>query len=342
VERQVDPREALLRAKLNALVRRHWGADTGGVPAPFPNGAGLRGASAGAAAFVLVDDASVRSLGGVLAWALRHQASEVHLLADSRVEVAGLLARRAQAFALPVKVWRLDPPSLLAAEPAGFSPPPPLPAEAAPFADTLRAAGVEPVVEFGVLTGEVLGLEVARVIVDGGRARLEVGVGSQDRTFHRDLEPNRAPEDVLAEVVALIRRFRTPTGSAHLANSLAGERWLRSVIVAHPDLVGAAFLAPLPPAVPRGDLRTATAAMAAGVDADGRAVVVAASKGIDLDLVPAAADARRASSLVNARLVLALAPADDHPRTRQLADLLRPPAEVVTVPADWKSLTGTL
>jgi len=238
-------------------------------------------------------------------------------------------------------VWTVKPPALLAATPGGFFPPPPLPPEAAPFADVLRAAGVEPVVEFGVLTGEVLGLEVARVIVDDAGARLEVGVGNQDRAFHRDLEPNRPVEDVLAEVVALIRRFRRPEGSAHLANSLAGERWLRCVLVARPDLVGAAWLAPMPPALPRGDLRTSTAAMAAGVDRDGQPVVVAASTGIDLDLVPAAADARRGAAL-DGRLVLALPQGDDHPRTRQLAALLRAPAEVVTVPTDWKQLAGTL
>jgi hypothetical protein len=139
----------------------------------------------------------------------------------------------------------------------------------------------------------------------------------------------------------MIRRLRTPEGTAHLANSLAGERWLRSVIVARPDLVGAAWLAPMPPAVPRSDLRTSTAALAAGVDRDGQPLIVAASTGIDLDLVPAAADGRRAGGL-DARLVLAVAPADDHPRTRQLAALLREPAEVVTVPSDWKGLAGTL
>ncbi len=276
-------------------------------------------------------------MGGVLAWTLRHRAGEVHVLVDCRPEVAGLLARRAQAFAFPVTVWGVDPPALVEAAPAGFSPPPPLPNQAAAFADLLRAAGVEPVVEFGVLTGEVLGLEVARVV----GARLEVGVGSQDRTFHRDLEPDRAPEAVLAEVVAMIRRFRTPTAAAHLANTLAGERWLRCVLVARPDLVGAAWLAPMPPAVPRGDLRTPTAAMAAGVDGAGRPVVVAATTGIDLDAVPAAADAWRGCGL-GGRLILALAPADDHPRTRQLAALVSPPAEVVLVPADWKGRTGTL
>ncbi|MDQ6614549.1 MAG: hypothetical protein M3083_07340 [Actinomycetota bacterium] len=321
---------------------RQWGADVAAAPALFPKGAGLRPLTPGGPAFVLVDGASHRSLGGVLAWALRHRAGQVHLLVDASDEVAAVLARRAQPFTLPVAVWRVDPPTLRAVLPAGFLPSPALPGEAASFADVLRGAGVEPVVEFGLLTGEVLGLEVARVVVDRDGARLEVGVGSQDRQAHRDLEPNRPAEEQLAEVVAMIRRFRTPGGSAHLANSLGRERWLRRVVVARPELVGAAWLAPMPAAVPRGDLRTPTAAMAAGVDAAGRPVVVATSTGIDLDLVPAAADARRASGLADARLILAMPPADDHPRTRQLAALLQEPAQVVAVPAGWKDLTGTL
>jgi hypothetical protein len=335
-------RELLLRAKLNALVRSRWGSDAhaAGAEGSFPAGAALRPARPGGAAYVLVDGATYRSLGGVLAWGLRHGAGEIHLLVDTAA-TAALLARRAGAFTLPVTVWRVDGAQLQVATPAGFTPPPPLPPEAVPLSDVLRAGGVEPVVEFGVLTGEYLGLEVARVVVDAAGARLEVGVGSQDREAHRGLEPNREPGAQLAEVVAMIRHLRTPGGTAHLANSLAGERWLRSVIVARPDLVGAAWLAPMPPAVPRRDLRISTAALAAGIDRDGLPLIVAASTGIDLDLVPAAADGRRAGCL-DARLVLAVPPADDHPRTRQLAGLLRDPAEVVTVPSDWKGLAGTL
>ncbi len=336
-------RELLLRAKLNALVRSGWGSDAhaAGVDASFPAGAALRPARPGGPAYVLVDGATYRSLGGVLAWGLRHGAGEIQMLVDTAAATAALLARRAEAFALPVTVWRVDAAQLQAVTPAGFTAAPLLPPEAVPYADVLRSGGVEPVVEFGSLTGEVLGLEVARVVVDAAGARLEVGVGSQDREAHRGLEPNREPSAQLAEVVAMIRRLRTPEGTAHLANSLAGERWLRSVIVARPDLVGAAWLAPMPPAVPRTDLRTSTAALAAGVDRDGQPVIVAASTGIDLDAVPAAADGRRAGRL-DARLVLAVPPADDHPRTRQLAALLHQPAEVVTVPSDWKSLAGTL
>ncbi|HEX3426500.1 MAG TPA: hypothetical protein VHT30_10250 [Acidimicrobiales bacterium] len=321
------------------MVRGHWGTAAGGVPAPYPRGAGLRPATPGDPAYVLVDGAEERSLGGVLAWALRFGAGDIHLLADASDQVAAILARRAQAFALPITVWAVDPPRLREVAPGGYFPMPPVPAEAMALADVLRAAGADPVVEFGVLSGEVLGLEVARV-VDG---QLEVGVGVQDRASHRDLEPDRPIAETLAEVVAVVRRFRRPDAPAHLANSLSGERWLRQGLVARPDLVGAAWLAPMPPAVARRDLRVPSAAMATGVDVEGRPVVVAASTGIDLDLVPAAADARRAAGLEpGARLLLAIPPADDHPRTRQLAGSLHQPAEVMTVPTGWKALADTL
>ena len=54
--------------------------------------------------------------------------------------------------------------------------------------------------------------------------------------------------------------------------------------------------------------------------ADGRSVVVAASIGVDLDLVPAAADARLAHA-PDARLVLALPQRDALAVTRRLAPL---------------------
>jgi hypothetical protein len=50
--------------------------------------------------------------------------------------------------------------------------------------------------------------------------------------------------------------------------------------------------------------------------------------GIDLDLVPTAADVRLAAGLPGARLVLAVPERDDHPVTRALAAMLTEPAEV--------------
>jgi hypothetical protein len=62
---------------------------------------------------------------------------------------------------------------------------------------------------------------------------------------------------------------------------------------------------------------------------------VVASTGIDLDLVPAAADARAADPRHPA-LVIAVPARDDHPVTRALAAALTLPATVVTVPDDWR------
>jgi hypothetical protein len=57
---------------------------------------------------------------------------------------------------------------------------------------------------------------------------------------------------------------------------------------------------------------------------------VVASTGIDLDLVPTAADVR-AREAPAARLVLAVPPRDASPVTRDLAGALRVPAEVAEV-----------
>jgi hypothetical protein len=200
------------------------------------------------------------------------------------------------------------------------------------------------VVEFGVLTGEVLGLEVARVIVgEDGEARLEVGVGRHDREARHLMRPDQPVEESLADTVELIRRLRRPDAPRHLANTLAGERWLRTVLVNHPDLVGAAHLAPVPPPVAGRELRQSRPVAAAGVDRQDHPVVVVASTGIDLDLIPWAADARLAVAAgidPLPRLVIAVPEGDDHPATRGLVAGLRDPAELVAVRSDWRTLSA--
>jgi hypothetical protein len=64
-------------------------------------------------------------------------------------------------------------------------------------------------------------------------------------------------------------------------------------------------------------------------------VVVACSVGIDLDLVPSAADARAALA-PDARLLVVVPQRDDHPVTRALAAELARPAEVVALAGDWR------
>jgi hypothetical protein len=89
--------------------------------------------------------------------------------------------------------------------------------------------------------------------------------------------------------------------------------------------------------VERTDLRQPAPAPAGGVDLSGRPIVVVCSTGIDVDLVPAAADARLSDGR-DARLVLVVPEGDDHPVTHALAAALADPAEVVTLPGDWRAL----
>jgi hypothetical protein len=65
-------------------------------------------------------------------------------------------------------------------------------------------------------------------------------------------------------------------------------------------------------------------------------VVVVCSVGVDLDLVPAAADARLALDPL-AALVLVVPERDDHPVTRSLAERLTRPATIETISGDWRS-----
>src|SRR5438093_1278 len=87
----------------------------------------------------------------------RSTQADLHVLVD---QGAGVLARRAAAFDRPPTIWTIDGSSLHPAEPAPFLPEPPLDPLVAPLADVILTAGAEPVVEHGVLRGEVLGLEV--------------------------------------------------------------------------------------------------------------------------------------------------------------------------------------
>lgn len=295
----------------------------------FPGGATLVAEGRG---FVLVEEDAARSLGGALAWARSAGVSSLVLVAPA--DVAGLLARRALAFAVPPAVYlavgrEVEPavPSPLPVEPA-LSP------DDSRFAAMFAEAGAEPVVEQGVLVAEVLGLEVARV-VDG---QLEVGVGKHDREAQKLMHPDRQPFEALLAAVDAVRAVRRADGPPHPMRDLAASRWLRAVVCARPSLAGVPDGVPLRPVsatVPRADLRVPAPAPAAGPG-----VVVVCSTGIDIDLVPTAADEFAAhADTPDARLVLVVPEIDVHPVTRSLAASLKRPAEIVAVPPDWRSLS---
>ena len=283
---------------------------------------------------MLAQDRPERGLGGALAWAWHTGLEEVHVLAE---EATSLLARRAEAFTRPPRVWHVADRDVRAAEATPLPDAPAITADVEAFVPLLASAGTEPVVEHGVLAAEFLGLEVARVVVDDLGAFLEVGVGKHDRYAQRLMHGDRTPVEALNAAVAAVRKVRHADAPAHQVNQLARERWLRSVLVANPSVIGASELRPVPSPVRRDDLRQGAPAPAAGVDAQGRPLLVVCSTGIDVDLVPAAVDARLADGR-QSRLVLAVPEADDHPLTRALAATLVEPAEVVAIPGDWRRL----
>lgn len=308
-----------------------------------------------------------RSAEGIVAVTGRRAAAGAQS-ADDAGAVAGVLARRARLWAVPPTVWTVAGREVRRAEPAPLPAAVEPPAAAREWIAVLREHGVEVVVEGGVITGEVLGLEVARVVPDAAGAgwHVEVGVGRHDRQATQELRRDEPLADALDRVVAVVRGGRVAGVARGPANSLARERWLRSVVTARPELAGAARLEPLAPPVVRKDLVRPSPAAAAGVGLDGRPMVAVCSVGVDPDLVPTAADVRdlfeRSGALagglsldtdhldtdpldtdgseggLTARLALVVPEGDDYPVTRELAAALADPAEVVVVPRDWAAL----
>jgi hypothetical protein len=349
-----ERRQALLGAKLRGLLAEH-GVDVGAADvADFAGGAAVVAADT---AWVLADRKADRALGPALAWSRRRGATTTSLLVDDEV-AAGSLARRGQALTSPVDVYVARGRRLERADPV------PLAAEAAPsadhlaFVDTIERAGAEPVVEHGVVTGEVRGLEVCRVVdvpttgtfaefadVDRSVARtadvpsgaavgsgagpgIEVGVGPNDREAFRIIHGHVPTVEALAGVVAAVEAVRGADVPHHPLNRLARERFVRWRVQHEPSLIGLDALAPASPPTPRPGLNDAAPCVASGLDRSARPVAVVFSTGADLDLVGFVADVQAASGLP---VVSVLPGRDVLPITTELLGLLATPIEIVPV-----------
>jgi hypothetical protein len=346
-------RSTLNAGRLDALVAAHWGPAERRRHA-FGSGAALTGELDGeAAVWALVEERPERALGPALLWAERQGAHRLHLVLPAEsVDTAagGVLARQAGLFAEPRPgVWRAEGRSLVAAEPAapgGSHRPAVRPAaEAVPpeLVDLLIDAELEIVVEGGMVRGELNGLEVARIVTGRTTAGapidaplLEVGVGKADRELTGMLHGGLAPVEQLARVVEIVRGHRWPGAEPHPLNQLVPERWLRAVLCRHPDRLGLASLRPAEGAHSRTNLRDRDIAVALGATVDGEPAVVACAVGAALELVPLAADARRAVA-PDARLVLAVPERDDLAGNRRLAGRLRASAAVAPLSGDWRA-----
>ncbi len=280
-----DRHTRLEEIRLRGLVDRHGGdgaaaevdvVETAAV-AVTPDGRG----------WATITGEEGRGLGAAVVWCSRRDADLRTVFA---AVAPGVIARRAGG---------LDPrPRILAVSGAETSEAVPDPAPAWPepdaamaaLADVLAGAGLDVVVEQGTYLGEVDGLEVARITVTDTGPRIEVGVGRYDREVGVLLRGDRPRLDELARVAELVRRHRRAGADHHPVGALARERWLRSVLVRRPEVLGLDGLEPLEPVVARRGLRHRTPAAAVGTDGDGRRVLVLCSVGVDPELVAVAAD----------------------------------------------------
>lgn len=321
-----DPvQQARLRSiKLTALVRDHGVDVSAAQPGEYAGGAA---SIVDGGAWVLAEEQPERNLGPAVAWALRHGARSVDLLV---ADAAGLLARRAEAFALPVRVWIVDDRTLVPAVAEPLPAAAELPAHHLEFRPLIVEAGAEPNVEHGVLTGEVEGLEVCRVVddPDAGVTRLEVGVGAHDRELFQLVHGDRPTVEALTDVVVAVAQYRRPGGSHHPLNGLAPERAMRAALVRDPSPLGASWVRAVPPPVPRRSLKDMAPCVAVA-EIDGLEHTVVITHGVDLDVVPFAVDARSATGI--GPTIIAARRRDLLPVQELLAGALRQPVRVVAL-----------
>lgn len=352
-------RRRLLGIKLTALVTEHLGTAPDGDSRSFGAGAALVHAGG---SWVLIDGAADRSLGAALAWAVRNGPASLDLVVESG---GGVVARRASAFDLPIRVWFPEERSLLpvVADPCGrpLEPDP----EHLALVDLIETAGAVAHIERGVVTGEVRGLEVCRVVDEPTRGHfaelvdvppghadpdtdqiaarlaardddgvlLEVGVGANDREAFQMLHGHLPTVDALSGVVSAVSDHRHVGALQHPLNRMAPERFLRWQVEHDPGILGLASLSQLDPPVDRLSMKHIEPCTGRGVDLDGNTVLVVFSVGVDLDLVAFVADVLAHLDAPVARVLVATPERDLLPIVRDLFALMSRPIELVGVAA---------
>jgi hypothetical protein len=341
-----ERRAQLLQGKLRALTNGQFG-ESELTPVPY---------LAGAAAFdkqnnrlvVLVEAATVDRdpldidplgprpprgwLGGAIVAAARQNATELHFFGEGTL-LTGDDARRASRSAIVATCWSIDGRILNIVDPGEiassliFSD---LPTDEQPFAEVIRKAGAEPIVDQGVLRAEVLGLEVGRVVrdVETDEPYLAVGVGKHDRLAQSMMNSAKDPAVALGEAVLSVAVHRVPGGPSHPANTVSRSRWLREILLSDPALVG--FEGP----VARVSGTVPVDLKAAGVAAftaqkSGAPMLVGCAAGVDLDGPTDLLDTAEKCGLSEVQLVVLNT--DDFPAIRTLCATLTPPIGVVTL-----------
>ena len=280
-------------------------------------------------AWVAVLEQCERSLGPVLLWAQKFDAMSLDIFA---VSDAGLVSRRAQLFDRDIRVWLVADKKVTITEPAVVLATSQVPQSHEQFAAIIGESGADIVREHGVLSGEVMGLEVCRVVVDenDNTPRLEIGVGAHDRETFQMLHGKVATLESLVKVVNIVRGHRQSGSEHHPLNRLAAERLLRHRVIVEPQLVGASSLQATEPPVQRLNVKDAVPCCALGKTENGQQIVVVCTASVDVDVVSFAADAR-ARVAPDAQLVIATHTNNVTPSLAKLAKSLRIPARFVEV-----------
>lgn len=287
------------------------------------------GAVCGAQGWIYVGEQHARALSPALLWAAKNIIGSLNVVTEVD---AGVLARRAQLFNADISVWELNSGKVSRAAAASPLPTVTVPDDHERFALMIETSGAEIVREHGLLTGEVLGLEVCRVVNGdaGESARLEIGVGAHDRETFQLVYGREATVESLSRVAGIVRDHRSEGSVPHPLNRLAPERMLRHRIISSPELVGAITLQPAEPPVVRINVKDEMPCVAIGTLNDGSPAVVVCTASIDVDVVAFGADARFRIS-PDAELIIATHANNVTPSLRKLAQTLRNPARFVEV-----------
>jgi hypothetical protein len=292
-------------------------------------------------AWVYVTGRHERSLGPALMWALRNDANALKLFSS---ECAGDLARISTHFDFVIEVFEVDAagvarvagPKIVEKIEVGIAD--------EIFAEFIKSAGADVVREHGVISGEVCGLEVCRVVraTDSGEfggagesgeasdSELEIGVGAHDRETFKLLHGRTATIESLRKVIAEVAARRAVGAQVHPLNRLARERMLRHYVCQSPQLVGAKSLQVAQPPIVRTNLKDVVPCCAVGVSLTGEKMIVIFNVGVDPDVVSFGADARGQIN-GSAELIFAMPTRDIMPAVERVAQMLRRPARFVGV-----------
>ena len=286
-------------------------------------------------AWVYVTGRHERSLGPALMWALRNNAKALKLFSS---ESAGDLARIATHFDFVIEVFEVDASGVACVAMPKIVEKIEVSVADEMFAEFIKSAGADVVREHGVISGEVCGLEVCRVVratdsgeSDGaGESELEIGVGAHDRETFKLLHGRTATIESLRKVIAEVAARRAVGAQVHPLNRLARERLLRHYVCQSPQLVGAKSLQVAEPPIVRTNLKDVVPCCAVGMSLTGAKMVVIFNVGVDPDVVSFGADARGQIN-GSAELIFAMPTRDIVPAVERVAQMLRRPARFVGV-----------